>query len=105
MEDGRGLGWVVDDDIVDVVVVDDVCDILRALRLGLNPLLLLLARLRTPTAHSESLTVGVTRALNVPLIFALLCHRVLRQSLGTSERSLLVVSVAVDEVVALFLVL
>lgn len=39
------------------------------------------------------------------LIFALLGHRVLGQLLGASEWPLLVVSVAVDEVVALFLVL
>ena len=57
MEDRRGLAGVVDDDVVDVVVVDDVCDVLPTSALSLNSLLLACGR--ASTSHPESLTIGV----------------------------------------------
>lgn len=106
VEDRWGLARVVDDDVVDVVIVDDVRDVLPAVRLRLNSLLLHRDAWRRASApHAESLTVRVPLTLQAPIIFALLRHRVFCQLLRTSERSLLVITVTVDEVVALFLVL
>ena len=103
MERWRGLAWVVDDDVVDVVIVDDVCHVptlgpsLRAL-LGLAG--------RWPAApQSESLAIRSSGALKTSLILALLSHRVFSQLLRPTERTLLVVSVTANEVIVLFSVL
>ena len=56
-------------------------------------------------AHSESLTVRVSCSLKSALIFALLGHRVFGEFLRTSERSLLIISIAIDEVVVFLIVL
>lgn len=102
VENRRGLARVVDDDVVDVVVVDDVRDVLRSDCLRLNPLWLHLnAWLRTSAPHAESLTIRVSLTFQPPLILTLLRHRVFRQLLRTSKRSLLVITVAADKVVLL----
>ena len=100
MKDGRRLARVIDNDVVDIVVVDDVRDVASPRRLRLDPLLRV-PGWRAATTHAESLTIRIPRSLETPLVFTLLSHRVLCKLLRTSERPLLVVSVAVDKVVAL----
>jgi len=100
VKDWWGLAWVVDDDVVDVVVVDDVCDILPTSAFSLNSLLLACRRSSTP--HPESLAIGMPRTFKPAIIFALLSHRVLGELLLASEGPFLAISVTVDEVVVLF---
>ena len=100
MEDRRGLAGVVDDDVVDVVVVDDVCDVLPTSAFSLNSLLLACGR--ASTSHPESLAIGVPGTFEPAIIFALLSHRVLGKLLLASEGPFLAISVTVDEVIVLF---
>lgn len=72
MENGWGLSWVVDDDVVDVVVIYDVRDV-ATLRLRLNTLLGV-SRGRPPTAHTEPLAIRISRSLEATLVLALLSH-------------------------------
>ncbi len=59
---------------------------------------------RSTTTHSEALTIGVSGSLEAPLILALLRHGVFGEFLRTTEGSFLIVAIAVDEVVALLVV-
>ena len=74
----RGLAGVIDDDIVDVIVVYDVCNVLPTsiARLRLRACLLLTRVFRgwTAASHSESLAVRIPCSLEISVIFALLCH-------------------------------
>ena len=100
MKDGRRLARVIDNDVVDIVVVDDVRDVASPSRLRLDALLRV-PGWRATTTHAESLTIRIPRSLETPLVFTLLSHGVLCKLLRTSERPLLVVSVAVDKVCSL----
>ena len=104
MKDGRGLARVVDDNVVDIIVVYDVRDVpARALRSLNSVLLLRVPRRRPSTAHAEALAVRDSLTFKSALVLALLRHRVLSELLTAPKRSLLIVSVAVDEIVILFL--
>ena len=96
MEDRWGLAWIIYDDIVYVIIVDDVGDV-ATLRLGLK-LFLGVARGST-TAHSETLTIRISGAFKSTIILRLLSHGILGELLGTSERSLLIITITVDKVV------
>ena len=102
----RSLARIIDDDVVDVVIVYYVSDVTTG-ALGLNSLLLLLTRTwwRPTAAHSEALTVRDALTFKPALILTLLSHRVFSKLLRPSERSLLIVSVIIDEIVILFLTL
>ena len=79
MEDWWGLGGVVDDDVVDIVVIDNVCDV-ASLRLSL-----FLSRRGSTASHSESLAVRVSGTFKASFIFTLLGHGVLSQLLRASK--------------------
>ena len=106
MEHGRGLAWVIDDDVVDIVIVYYVGNV-ATWALGLNSLLLLLtgARRGTTATHSEALTVWNALAFKSTFVLTLLSHRVFSKLLWSSERSFLIVSITVYEIVTLFLTL
>ena len=72
MEDGWSLSWVIDDNVIDVVVIYDVRDV-ATLRLRLNTLLGV-SRGRSPTAHTEPLAIRISRSLEATLVLALLSH-------------------------------
>ena len=74
------------------------------LLLMLLMLLVMVAGRGSPTAHAETLAVTDALAFEPPLlVLALLRHRVLRELLTTPKWSLLIVPIAVDEIVILFL--
>lgn len=73
VEDRGCLAWVIDDDIVDVVVVDYVRDIWTSSSLLLL-CTLVLARWWATAAHPEALAVRVSLALEPAIILALFCH-------------------------------
>ena len=80
VEDRRCLAWVIDNNVVDIVVVDDVRDVASSCRLRLDALLGVPWG-RTTTAHAEPLTIRIPRSLETPLVFTLLRHGVLRKFL------------------------
>ena len=105
VEDRRCLARVVDDDVVDIIVIYDVSH-MASRALGLNPLLLLwVARWWSTTPHAEPLAIRDSLAFKPTLIFTLLGHRVFSKLLRTSEGSLLIVSIAINEIVILLLAL
>ncbi len=103
------LRRVIDDDVVDVIVIYDVCDISSAHQFRLCAFLSRDPRRRASTAHSESLTVRISCSFKSAFVFTLFGHRrVLSQLLRTSIRFFLVFLakfLCVDEIVALFIVL
>ena len=105
MENGRSLARVIDNNVVDVVIIDDVRDVATSWWvLCLNTLLWVTWRWSS-AAHPESLTIRVSCALKSALILTLLSHWVFSEFLRTSERSLLIISIAIDEVVIFLIVL
>lgn len=97
----RGLARVINDNVVYVVVIDDVGDVLAAPGFCLNALLRV-SRRWSSTPHPEALTVRVSGSLEASIVLTLLRHGVFSQFLRATDRSLLIVSVAVDKVVVLF---
>jgi len=99
VENWSSLRWVVDDDVVDVVVVDDVRDVPSS-RLGLRAFLRV-TRGRSAASHPESLTVRRPCSLETSFVFTRLRHGVLCEFLRPTEWPFLIVPVAADEVVIL----
>ena len=75
MEDRWGLAWVIDDDIVDVVVVYDVRNVSTARVLRLNSFMRM-SRRWASASHTEALAIRVSWPIKSPLILTLLCHRI-----------------------------
>ena len=98
VEDRRGLARVIDDDVVDVIVVYYVRDV-PTLRFRLDSLLRVTRR-RSTASHTETLAIRISCSLETPLILALLRHGVFSKFLRTSERSLLIIAITIDKVVA-----
>ena len=103
MENGRSFARVIYNDVVDVVIVYDVCDIWTICAFGLNSLML--ARWWTSTAHSESLTIRVSSSFQSTFFLALLRHRVFCELLASEWPLMCIVAVTVDEIIAFFGVL
>ena len=105
MKNRSRLTRVIDDNVVDIIIIYDVRDVTtRALRC-LNSFLLGVTRWRPTAAHAEALAIRDPLALKPAFVLALFRHRVFCKLLTASKRSLLIISIAVNEVVVLFLTL
>lgn len=106
VEDRGCLARIIDDDVVYVIVVYDVRDVWTSSTALLLSGVLLGRWRRTSTAHPKALAVGVPLALQPTIIFALFGHRVLCELLVcAAERTLLAITIVLDEIIALFRVL